>query len=171
MDKPLILIIEDEPEMASFIADKIRETGRYETAVAHSAKEGFELLDKHKRLLGLADNQVKCIVLDIKMPEMDGLEFLKEWRQKESFTTLMPVIILTAYEDIDKWTKATAPGMGMAAAYLKKPVNGKELIDTIDKCLFGEEIGNMIEDTRKKKYDKIKELEKTDKKEDASENK
>ena len=159
MGKPLILVVEDEPKQADMIAKMINQTGRYEAVIAHSAKEGFEMLDKYKRFLGLADNQIKCIVLDIKMPEMDGLEFLKEIRRQESFMKLLPVIILTAYEDKVKWAKATLSERGIVAAYLKKPVKEEELIDTIDRILAGD-MWRMVDETeekRKQRWDKLEE--------------
>lgn len=110
----------------------------------------------------MGDNKIKCIVLDIKMPEMDGLEFLKEWRQHESFMQLMPVILLTAHEDKEKWSKATSAVSGMVAGYLKKPLNEEELIATIDKCIFGNDIGSMMDETRTKKYAKLEEFKKNE---------
>ncbi|KAF0133713.1 MAG: response regulator receiver [Candidatus Saganbacteria bacterium] len=155
MEKPLILVVEDEPMMAENIAEIIRATGRYEAVVALSTREGFEQLDKHKRFLGLADNQIKCIVLDIKMPGMDGLEFLKWIRRQESFMKLIPVIILSGYEDKEKWTRATA--MGKSAAYLKKPLNEEELTDTIDRVFAGD-WAYMMDQTYKKGEIKCEEL-------------
>ena len=148
---PLILVVEDEPEMASFIADVLKETGRYDAVTALSAKEASKILDKNKRFLGLAKNRVGCIVLDIKMPEKDGLQFLEEYRRTEPLTKLMPVIILSAYEDSEKWMMATSPGIGMVVGYLKKPVNKEQLIDTLDR-VFHDEIGHMIDETRERKY-------------------
>lgn len=155
MGKPLILVVEDEPRQADMIAKMVDQTGRYEAVKALSAKEGFEQLDRHKRFLGLADNQIKCIVLDIKMPEMDGLEFLKWIRRQESFIKLIPVIILSAYEDRDKWDKATA--VGKSVAYLKKPVREEELIDTIDRVFAGD-WAYMMDMTYKKGEKKREEL-------------
>ena len=170
MEKPLILVIEDEPKQAEMIAKMINQSGRYEAVIALSAEEGFKELEKHRGgFLGLGKTKIKCIVLDIKMPEMDGLEFLKKLREQESPMELMPVIMLTAYEDKEKWSKATSPVSGMAVAYLKKPVKEEELISTIDHCLFGDELGTMIDKTRKKKYEKLEQFEEDEKKGKLSE--
>lgn len=163
MERPLILVVEDEIRQANMIAKMINQTGRYEAIKALCAKEGLEELEKHKPFLGIGENEIKCIVLDIKMPEMDGLEFLREVRRQESFMKLLPVIILTAYEDKEKWSRATSPLSGMAAAYLKKPVKEEELISAIDRCLFSGEPGTMIDETREKKYMRLEEFEKEEK--------
>ena len=157
MDKPLIMIVEDEAQWADKIAAILRETGRYEATIAHNGIEAFEILDKNKRFLGLAENKVKCIILDLKMPEMDGLQFIKKFRKEESFYKLMPIIILTAYEDEEKWGVATSPQVGLVAAYLKKPFNKEQLIDTVDR-VFHDEIGHMIDETREMKYKRLEDL-------------
>lgn len=157
MDKPLILVVDDEPKMADNISDIIKVTGKYDAIAAYSAKDAFDAFEKNKRFLGLAHNQIRCIVLDIKMPEMDGLQFLKELREKEPWFKIMPVIILTAYEDRTKWAKATSPVRGMIAAYLKKPFNEQELVDTLDR-VFNGEVGHMIDETRQVKYERWDQL-------------
>ena len=153
-----ILVVEDDVRMADHIAKSIGETDRYDAVVAHNGKEAFEVLDRHKRFLGLANNQIKCIVLDLKMPEMDGVQFITEFRQKEPFFKLMPVIILTAYEDKEKWQATTGAQWGAAAAYLKKPFDRKELLDAIDRVFKGE-MGYMIDETREKSYERLKKIE------------
>ncbi|MDI6731475.1 MAG: response regulator [Candidatus Margulisbacteria bacterium] len=163
MEKPLILVVEDDPPMADHIAKTLEETERYRSAVAHNGIEAFEVLDKHKRFLGLAESEIKCVILDLKMPEMDGLQFIREFRKKEPFYKLMPIIILTAYEDQEKLNVTTSPSVGKAAAYLRKPFNRQELIDTVDR-VFQEEIGHMIDETREKKYARLEALEKEKKK-------
>lgn len=161
MKKPLILVIEDEPKQADMIAKMVNQTERYKAVKALSAKEGFEMLDKYKRFLGLADSAIRCIILDIKMPEMDGLEFLKILRRQESFIKWMPVIILTAYEDRTKWVKATSNERGRVAAYIKKPIKEEELIDAIDRVFAGD-MWHMADETWEKgreRWQRLKEQE------------
>ncbi|OGC03928.1 hypothetical protein A2276_04850 [candidate division WOR-1 bacterium RIFOXYA12_FULL_43_27] len=162
MEKPLILVVDDEPKMADNVAEIIKVTGKYDAIAAYSAKDAFNVFEKNKRYFGLANNRIRCIVLDIKMPEVDGLQFLKELREKEPWFKIMPVIILTAYEDRTKWAKATSPLRGMIAAYLKKPPNEQELIDTLDR-IFNGEIGHMIDEARKTKYEKWDQLKEDEK--------
>lgn len=163
MPKPLILVVEDEPDMANSVAKTIEESGRYEAVIAHNGLEAFEVLKQNRRFLGLARNRVECIILDLKMPEMNGLQFLTRLRREEAQNKLMPVIILTAYEDDEKWTVATSPYSGLSAAYLKKDAPAAELIDTLDRVFMGE-LGYMIDETRQKKYQRLAELKEEEKK-------
>ncbi|KAF0133870.1 MAG: two-component system chemotaxis family response regulator CheY [Candidatus Saganbacteria bacterium] len=155
---PLILVVDDEKPMADKIAEIIKMTNRYNVITAYGAHEAIDLIDNNKRFLGLTDNKIKCIILDLKMPEMDGLQFLKRLRHTEAWFKLMPVIVLTAFEDEEKLQVTTNPVIGNVAAYLKKPFKKEELIDTIDR-IFHDEIGHMIDETREKKYKRLDELE------------
>lgn len=157
MAKPLIMVVDDEPEIADGIAAIIQKTGRYDTVTAYSAKVAFDILEKNKRFLGLAKNRVECIILDIKMPDMDGLQFLKKLRAKEGLSRLTPVIILSAYEDREKWAKATDPWVGQVAGYISKAEDKDKLIDTVNR-VFHEEIGKMIDETRERRTARLNEL-------------
>jgi len=132
MDKPLILVIEDEVKQADMIAKLIEATGRYTAIKAYNGKEGLALVKKHKPLIG--ENKIKLIVLDIKMPEMDGLQFLEEMRRKYNDDQI-GVLMMTAYEDEEKWDRATSC---FVCDYLKKPVVENELIAALDKFFSGD---------------------------------
>src|SRR3989338_4645209 len=103
MGKPLIMVVDDERDFANNIADTIRKTGKYEVITAYSGKEALYELGKNKSFLGIAGNKVKLILLDIKMPDMDGLQFLEELQAVQ-----IGVMMLTAYEDEEKWDRATS---------------------------------------------------------------
>ncbi|MFA5840248.1 MAG: response regulator [Candidatus Margulisiibacteriota bacterium] len=127
MNKPLVLVIDDEQKQTDMVAKLIEATGKYQAVKAYNAKEGFEVLKKSKAWL--KPNRVKLILLDIKMPDMDGLQFLEEMR-KQYTEEEIGVIMLTAYEDEDKWERATS---GYVAGYLKKPVIEIELLAVLDR--------------------------------------
>ncbi|MGB9612735.1 MAG: response regulator [Candidatus Margulisiibacteriota bacterium] len=154
MAKPLILVVDDEKAVADSIARIIRGTGRYETAVAYSAREGLELLAKNKVFWGLGGNKIKLIILDIKMPEMDGLQFLEKIRKE--YREDIGVTMLTAYEDEEKWERATN---GFVINYIKKPFEPENLIGTIDKFFAGKEV-EMVLNTIEKHIEKQKEWKK-----------
>ena len=149
MDKPLVLVVDDEVAMADMITEMINESAKYKVITAYSAKEALEYLANHKRLFGLAKNRIGCIILDIKMPEMDGLQFLEKIRKEMLYR--IPVVIVSAYEDGNKWLRALD---GEVAVYLKKPVQKDSLLATIDNIFAGEEDG-MIRDTWWDKVDQI----------------
>jgi len=156
MDKPIILVVDDEPEIAKYFVDVINENGRYAAISAYSAKEALDLLNKYRKLLGLAGNKIKLILLDIKMPEMDGLQFLEAMRRQYNEEQI-GVIMLTAYEDADKWDRATS---GLVSGYLKKPVAKEDLLASIERFFSSPSARDeMTVDTFKKHIDKKEEFE------------
>ncbi len=140
--KPLVMVVEDEKELAEFVSRRIKNTGKYETIEAYNGKEALRYYELNERFLGLAENRIKCIILDIKMPVMNGIEFLQELRKREGSLLFsesgsfhrMPVIVLTAYEDIEKLNETTHPRLGKAVKYIlkpEKPEDYEELVATI----------------------------------------
>jgi len=132
--KPLIMVVDDEKEFADELSKSIKLTGKYETETAYSAKQALELLNKNKGIFGIFKNRVRCILLDIKMPEMDGLQFLEELRRE--YEGKIAVIMVTAYEDEEKWEKATS---GLVAGYITKPLDKQKLLAQIDKLFSSED--------------------------------
>ncbi|KAF0133561.1 MAG: two-component system response regulator YesN [Candidatus Saganbacteria bacterium] len=164
MEKPLIMVVDDEKKFADSVAIFLQNNG-FKTITAYSAKEALAALDKNRSLMGLGDIKIKCIVLDIKMPEMDGLQFLRKLR--EDYKSEIGVIILSAYGDEEKWSKATA---GLVVGYLRKPlkeaallahlkmysINKNFAIEQTRQKLFGERILEDVENI-KSKHEKFKE--------------
>lgn len=135
MSKLLILVVDDDVKQTDMIAKLIDATGKYEAIKAYNGIEGLKVLSKNKIMLGLGGNRIRFIVLDIKMPEMDGLEFLA--RVRRDYGQDIGITLLTAYEDDEKWDRATS---GFVVNYIKKPFKEEELIETIDKFFTGKEI-------------------------------
>lgn len=154
MAKPTIMVVDDEIDVANSITNTIKDTGRYEVITAYSAKEALTNLVKNKIFFGLGGNRINLILLDIKMPEMDGLTFLEKVRKE--FGEDIGVSMLTAWEDSEKWDRATS---GFVVNYIKKPFVSEELISTIDKFFEGKE-GRMILDTFEKHIQKREEFKK-----------
>ena len=143
MFKPLIMVVDDEKDLADDVAELIRSTGKYDTTVVYSAKEALSKIDQHNWLLGIPKNRISCIILDIKMPEMDGMQFLnKLWKIREEQyppgselsqgRDYIPVIILSAWEDKEKWTNTPRK-----LEYLRKPVNEEELFAALERVMKG----------------------------------
>ena len=140
-DKPLILIVDDEKDLADNISEIIKSSGLYNIATAYSTKTAQEVLKKNQPLLGIGKNRVRLIILDIKMPGVDGLKLLSEIRAEYLG---IGVIILTAFEDREKWEKAR---QGLVSAYFKKPIKEQELLSAIERFFDGKEDW-MIEQTK-----------------------
>ncbi len=154
MSNPLILVVDDEIDVANSIANVIKDTKRYEVVAAYSAKEALDHLARNKVLFGLGGNRVRFIVLDIKMPEMDGLQFLDKIRK--DYGEDIGVTMLTAWEDEEKWDRATA---GFVVNYIKKPFKSDELVSTIDEFFAGKE-SRMVLETFEKHLKKREEFKK-----------
>lgn len=108
-----ILIVEDEQHQRELYAMELQEDG-YEV---DQAANGKEAVDKVKA------NKYDCVILDIRMPEMDGIEALGKILSRDK---KVPIIIYTAYSNYKSnfmtWT---------ADAYITKSSNLKELKDKI----------------------------------------
>jgi len=154
MANSTIMVVDDEVDVANSIANIIKDTKRYDVLVAYSAKEAFENLEKNKVFFGLGGNRIRLILLDIKMPEMDGLQFLEKLRKE--FGEDIGVSMLTAWEDEEKWDRATS---GFVVNYIKKPFKAEDLITTIDKFFEGQE-SKMILETFEKHLEKREEWKK-----------
>jgi two-component system OmpR family response regulator len=107
-----ILVVEDEPTLAAQLAEGVREAG-YVVDVAHNG------LDAHF----MGDTEpFDAVVLDLGLPQMDGITVLKKWRDAGR---TMPVLILTAR---DNWHEKVAGIDAGADDYLTKPFHMEELL-------------------------------------------
>ncbi|MFH1542019.1 MAG: response regulator [bacterium] len=154
MAKPLVMIVDDEVDVANTIAATIKDTDKYQVIVANSATAAFNILKKNKILMGLGGNKVRFLFLDIKMPEMDGLTFLGKLRK--DYGENIGVSMLTAWEDDEKWDKATS---GYVANYIKKPFKSEEILQTLENYFAGKE-GHMVLNTFEKHIEKREEFKK-----------
>ena len=126
-----IAVIEDEKPIREGLVHILNKISP-EYQVVGSAKNGAE------GLILLEEEMPDLIMLDIQMPDMDGLQMLKEARARGIYTK---VIILTAYSDFSYAKKAIELGI---ENYLLKPVNLTELKKTLEKIkeeLFVEQRG------------------------------
>lgn len=113
----MILLIEDNPDdealtLRAFSKNNITN----EVVVAHDGAEALDLLFGAK---GARPNLPSVILLDLKLPKVEGLEVLRRIRAEDS-TRLLPVVILTSsVEDQDR-----IRGYGLGAnSYVRKPVD------------------------------------------------
>ena len=156
MDKPLILVVDDDKLVADSLAELINDTNEYRAITAYSGKAALEQLSNNKILLGLGGNRVKLAFLDIKMPEINGLQLLEMIRNL--YHDDIGIIMLTAYEDEDKWDKATSE---FVVNYIKKPYKDEEILTTIKRYFNGvREQGKMVLETFEKHMEKREEWKK-----------
>ncbi len=118
-----IMVVDDNPDMVTIIKT-ILEINGYGVQSAYNGLEVFNLLQEQKSDL---------ILLDIMMPQMDGLEVLKRLRGNPG-TASIPVILLTAkalYEDVLGGYKIGADH------YITKPFTKTQLLDGINLIFSG----------------------------------
>jgi CheY-like chemotaxis protein len=113
-----ILVVDDEPDVATCFAQRFRHEARQGTYVMHFATSDAEALD---RLGEEMQPSLLAVLSDINMPGMDGLELLTEIKRR--FPDL-PVMMVTAYGDDDRRRRARELG---AFEFLPKPVDFDDL--------------------------------------------
>ena len=117
MTKTKILVVDDEENIRLLYGEELREEG-YEVETARDAYEADEKV---------AAFHPDLITLDIKMPGIDGIEYLRKFREAGNTT---PVVLCTAYSDYKKDFKIWA-----SEAYVVKSFNLDQLKATIKEVL------------------------------------
>lgn len=117
-NKYKILIIEDETNICNFVGT-ILETNSYQVLKAKSGKEGKMLFASHCPDL---------VILDLGLPDMDGLDFIKHTRKSSK----IPIIVLSARTDENDKVEALDLG---ANDYVTKPFGTKELLARVRSAL------------------------------------
>lgn len=112
MSKIKILLAEDEQTLAMIVKESL-ETRNFEISVAHNGNQALELYLK---------KSFDVLVLDIMMPEKDGLTLAREIRKTDK---QIPIIFLTAKSQVQDVVEGFQSG---ANDYLKKPFSMEELI-------------------------------------------
>lgn len=110
------LIVDDEPEICFFIDYEIKELGN-DSVVAHSATEALKALEIHP--------DIEVVISDVRMPHMDGIEFLNEI--KKANYKIKKFIFISGFSDLTE-EKATSLG---ANALLAKPFEMQRLLELI----------------------------------------
>jgi CheY-like chemotaxis protein len=109
-----ILVVDDEPDVATLFRQQFRREAREGAYVLHFAFSAAEALE---RLAGEIEPRLIVILSDINMPGMDGLSLLREIKKRRPD---LPVMILTAYGDEERRRRAAEYG---AAEFLTKPID------------------------------------------------
>jgi FixJ family two-component response regulator len=116
---PTVFIIDDDRGMRQSIQDLVESVGLR----AESFATGEEFL-KRKRT-----NDPSCLVLDVRLPQMSGLDFQ---RQLAETGMQIPIIFVTAHGDVPMSVRALKSG---AVEFLTKPFRDQDLLDAIQQAL------------------------------------
>ena len=126
--KTTFLLVEDDPKDVYLVEDVFKRTGHGRLQVVQDGQEAIDYLTGH----GVYSNRFKhpmphVILLDMKMPRVNGLEFLK-WLRRESPNTLhlLPVVVMSSSNDPKEVGEAYELGVN---SYLIKPINWQEFQD------------------------------------------
>ncbi len=118
-----ILVVDDTSTNRELIFSMLRKSeNEYDVLEASNGKEGFE-----SALSNLPD----VILMDIRMPEVDGIQAIKMLKQDKR-TRDIPILVLTAYNSAENLKESFKVG---AFDYITKPVDSGELISRINKAL------------------------------------
>ena len=129
MEEKIILLVEDNPDDVELTIRAFRKNNIGNKVIV--ARDGVEALDY---LFGTGAHAAKnlkelpvVILLDLKLPKIDGLEVLKRIRQDE-VTRLLPVVILTS--SVEEKDKLNGYKLG-ANSYIRKPVQFDQFVEAI----------------------------------------
>jgi sigma-B regulation protein RsbU (phosphoserine phosphatase) len=128
-----VLIVDDSEDSRSVTEAALATAGYSEIRCAQSAWEAFEFMDivwPFKKRGAQAD----VILLDVVMPVMDGIEACALIRSDTRYRDV-PIIMVTAIDDIDRLTDAFAAG---ASDYITKPIIRVDLLARVGGALQGQ---------------------------------
>lgn len=114
-----VIVVDDEVSIATLLKFNLEQAG-FTVETAHDGKAGLELAEKQDAVL---------IILDLMLPEMDGLEVCKRLRQQKVNT---PILMLTAKDD--EFDKVLGLELG-ADDYLTKPFSPREVVARVKAIL------------------------------------
>lgn len=119
-----ILIVDDEVGIRDLLSDILQDEG-YTVALAEDAEAARRLRNQTRPAM---------VLLDIWMPDCDGITLLKEWAKNGQLN--MPVVMMSGHASIDTAVEATKIG---ALDFLEKPIALKKLLATVERALkYGE---------------------------------
>lgn len=123
-----VLIIDDEPAIARLIAIWLEASG-YKPMMAYDGLRGIEMAKSERP---------DAILLDIRMPDLDGFE-VNARLKSTSLLVDVPVVFLSANVHERARKRALASG---ATAFIEKPFESQEIIDVVNRILPGMRNGN-----------------------------
>lgn len=122
MTNQRILVVDDELDIRSLIQEILSEEG-YDVTSAADAAEARD---------AKAKTDPDLVLLDIWMPDTDGITLLREWSQESA--TLCPVVMMSGHGTVDTAMEATRLG---AVDFVEKPLSLAKLLRTVEKALQG----------------------------------
>lgn len=125
MSSPHILVVDDEPDIRTLVQE-ILEDEDYAVTVAENGETA-----RH----ALRDRRPDLMLLDIWMPDLDGISLLKEWAEDEGLPC--PVIMMSGHGTVETAVEATRLG---AYDFLEKPLSLAKLLLTVERALEADKL-------------------------------
>jgi len=122
----VILVVDDSPTMRGMVSHALNEAG-FETKEAENGKDALIKLTT----MEVGGTKPDVIVTDVNMPEMDGIELVREIRKLSAFKHV-PVLVLTTDNTDEKKEVGRAAG---ATGWLVKPFDSELILKVIRKVL------------------------------------
>jgi CheY-like chemotaxis protein len=113
--RPAVLVVDDDPSILDMVADILRIEG-YGVATAANGQEALEQVERTRPAV---------ILLDMRMPVVDGWQFMHELRSRN---LIVPVVVMTAAEDSERWAREVG-----AEGYLAKPFLLDDLLRAVER--------------------------------------
>lgn len=123
---PYILVVDDEPDIRNLVREILEDEG-YEVSVAENGSEA-----RNSRRARRPD----LVLLDIWMPDVDGITLLKEWSKEEGGLSI-PVIMMSGHGTVETAVEATRLG---AYDFIEKPLSLAKLLLTIEHALEADKL-------------------------------
>ena len=120
MEKAQVLIVEDDPNVASFLEKTL--SSSYSITIANSGIQAMEILKNLKPHL---------MILDVRLPELSGVELYLRIKDDERFVD-MRVLAITGFPDHPETTRMVESGVDMI---LEKPITPHRIRKTVEKLL------------------------------------
>ena len=124
MNQEHILIVDDEPDIRNLISEILMDEG-YSVATAANGQEANQQLSR---------KQPNLILLDIWMPDIDGISLMKEWNEKNLVSA--PIVMMSGHGTVETAVEATRLG---AKDFIEKPLSLAKLLQTVSETLANSE--------------------------------
>jgi two-component system, NtrC family, nitrogen regulation response regulator NtrX len=124
MESKQILVVDDEIGIRELLSEILFDEG-YQVHLAENAEQARAYRNEHEPDL---------VLLDIWMPDTDGITLLREWVEQDLLT--MPVVMMSGHGTIETAVEATRIG---AVDFLEKPIAMQKLLSTIAKAIKEDE--------------------------------
>ncbi len=122
MNRSYVLVIDDEPDIRETVKDILEDEG-YEVVLAEHAEAARRQL---------RDRLPDVVLLDIWMPDTDGISLLKEWKESSGGELPSPVVMMSGHGNVETAVEATRLG---AYDFLEKPLSIAKMMLTIERAI------------------------------------